>query len=195
MRALVLKSSRQGRHHRGPGAAVSLLRSGLARLALVAALGLTLFAESACVADVAYEIRMEQAARKHVYSASREKLLAAAEKAAVAEGWSVEATSGGFVGRERERGGRKEKLTVTIVEEGGGRRLEAELDVEGPGPDGKPQTSKARAGKLTIAVLSELEPKVADEAKKKAREEAKEDAKLVRACGRRAVDLATEGAD
>lgn len=194
MRAVVLKRAPRVGVARG-----GLLRSGLARVALVAALGLVLLGESACVADVAYEMRLGQAARKHTYTVSREKLLAAAEKAAVADGWSVEAVAGGLAGRQRERGGRKEKLTVTVVEEGGGRRLEADLEVEGPvaDPSGAPrtQTSKMHASKLEVAVLDELEPKAADEAKKKARAEAKEDAKLVRACGRRAVDLATEGAD
>ncbi|MBL8714841.1 MAG: hypothetical protein JNL79_02550 [Myxococcales bacterium] len=173
-------------------------RSLLARLGLVCCLLVPPLVHTGCVRDAAYQIRLEQAARKHVYDVSRSKLLAAVKHIAEEDGWTVEEGDGDggpdLTGKPRERNGRKERLLVVLVKESDGFRVEADLEVDLKTANGK-QHSTMRASALEIAVFSELDPKAADKAKVKAKAQAKEDAKMVRACARRAVDAATETED
>ncbi|MBK7399211.1 MAG: hypothetical protein IPJ34_23820 [Myxococcales bacterium] len=173
-------------------------RSFFARLGLVCCLLVPPLVHTGCVQNAAYQIRLEQAARKHVYDLSHSKLLAAVKHAAEEDGWNVEEGEGDggpdLTGKARERNGRKERLVVVLVKESDGFRVEADLEVDLKTANGK-QHSTMRASALEIAVFSELAPKAADKAKVKAKAQAKEDAKMVRACARRAVDAATETED
>lgn len=173
-------------------------RSLFARLGLLCCLLVPPVVHTGCVQNAAYQIRMEQAARKHVYDVSRTKLLAAVKHVAEEDGWSIEEGDGDggpdLTGKARERNGRKERLVIVLVKDADGFRVEADLEVDLKTANGK-QHSTMHASALEIAVFSELDPKAADKAKVKAKAQAKEDAKMIRACARRAVDTATETED
>lgn len=168
------------------------------RLGLLLCLVAPPLVHTGCVKEAAYQIRLEQAARKHVYDVSKGKLLAAVRHAAEEEGWKIEEGDGdgGFdlVGKPRERNGRKERLVVVLPKEADGYRVEADLETTMDTGGGK-QKSTLRAASIEIAVFSDLDPKAADKAKVKAKAQAKEDTKMIRACARRAVDAATETDD
>lgn len=169
------------------------------RLGLVLCLVAPPLVHTGCVKEAAYQIRLEQAARKHVYDVGKSKLLAAVKRAAEDEGWKVEEGDGdgGFdlVGKTRERNGRKERLVVVLAKETEGYRVEADLETTMDTGNGSKQKSTLRAASIEIAVLSDLDPKAADKAKVKAKAQAKEDTKMIRACARRAVDAATDTED
>ena len=172
------------------------MRRLAARLGMLALLVAPPLVHTGCVREAAYQIRLEQAARNHVYEQSKSKLVAAVTRAAEDDGWKVEEGDGdggpAVIGKSRERNGRKERLVVNLVKDGDGTRIEADLEIDMPDPQGGKKHSTMRAASLEIAVFADLEPKAADKAKTKAKEKAKEDAKMVRACARRAVDAATD---
>ncbi len=179
------------------------MTSRWSRLALRVGLVLTLVAppllHTGCVREIAYQVRLGKEARKHVYDEKRSTLLAAARKAAEDDGWKIVEGEGGdegpdLVGKPRTVGGRKERLTITLVKSGDGHRLEADLEVETKTPNGK-RSSLQIASSIELVVLEELDPAAAQKVKTKAKALAKEDTKMIRACARRAVDAATEDPD
>ncbi len=175
------------------------MRRLVARLGMLALLIAPPLLHTGCVQEAAYQFRMEQAARKHVYEEKKSKLVAAVVRAAEGEGWKVEEGDGDggpdVIGKSREKNGRKERLVVNLVKDGDGFRVEGDLEVEMPDANGGKKKSVMRAASVEIAVFEDLDPKGADKAKTKAKAKAKEDAKMIRACARRAVDAATETDD
>ena len=169
----------------------------LGRLVLLATLVVPPLVHTGCVKDIAYQIRVEQEARKHVYDLKKSKLLAEVREIAENEGWKVEdGDEGGhdLIGKPRKKGSREEKLVVSLVKEDDGYRVEADLEVKTETQSGKHE-SLQRATTIELALLEKLDPKAADRAKVTAKKKAKEDTKQVRACARKAVDTATEDED
>lgn len=170
------------------------LRRFAFRLAMLVAVCAPPLLHTGCVREAAYQYRLEQEARKHVYDVSRKKLLAEVRKAAEDDGWTVvdgEEDGPDLIGKTRTKGARKERLVVTLVKVADGLRVEADLEVELQGPNGK-QSSLQKATAIEVAVLESLDSKALEKAKTKARAQSKEDARMVRACARKAVDAATD---
>lgn len=167
------------------------------RVGLVFALVAPPLLHTGCVREIAYQVRLGKEARKHVYDDERSAILSAAKKAAEDDGWKlVEGDEGepDLIGKPRTVGGRKERLTITLVKSGSGHRLEADLELETKTANGK-HSGLQIATAIEMAVLEELDPKAAEKVKVKAKALAKEDTKMIRACARRAVDAATEDPD
>jgi hypothetical protein len=169
----------------------------LTRLGILLTLVLPPVLHTGCVKDIAYQIRVEQEARKHVYDVKKKTLLATVREVAESDGWKVEEgdeDDGGFdlVGAPRKKNGREERLVVTLAKAEDGYRVEADLEVKQESANGGKHESVQHATFIELAVLEKLDPKAADKAKVIAKKKAKEDTKKVRACARKAVDTATE---
>jgi hypothetical protein len=173
---------------------MATLRKTLTRLGLLLALVVPPVVHTGCVKDIAYQIRLDKEARKHVYEEKKSAILASAKKAAEGDGWTVSEGEEGeadLVGKPRKVAGRKERLAISLVKSGDGYRLEADREVEMETAQGK-KTSLQPATTIEMAVLEDLDPKAAAKVRGKAKALAKEDTKMIRACAKRAVDVATE---
>jgi hypothetical protein len=163
------------------------------RLAVLVALAAPPLVHTGCVKDAAYQVRIGQEARKHVYSIDRGKLVAAIKRHAEDEGWDLDEVEEGAeeITSKRKKGGRRERLVVTLVSTGGGHRVEADVESDMQTGQGKRRVTN-RASSFELALLEDLEPKAASKARTRAKALAKEDTRMIRACARRAVDAATE---
>lgn len=170
----------------------------LVRLGLFLTLVVPPLVHTGCVKDIAYQIRVEQEARKHVYDVKKKTLLATVREIAESDGWKVEEGDDedgpDLTGAPRKKNGREERLVVTLAKVDDGYRVEADLEVKMETSHGK-QESLQHASFIELAVLEKLDPKAADKAKSIAKKKASEDTKQVRACAHKAVDTATEDND
>jgi hypothetical protein len=171
----------------------------LTRLGILAVLVLPPLVHTGCVKDIAYQIRVEQEARKHVYDVKKSELLETVREVAESDGWKVQEGDDDewpdLTGATRKKNGREERLVVTLAKTDGGYRVEADLEVTQQSANGGKHESVQHASFIELAVLEKLDPKAADKAKSVAKKKAKEDTKQVRACARKAVDTATEDDD
>ena len=166
---------------------------------MLAALIVPPLVHTGCVKDIAYQIRVEQEARKHVYDLKKSALLDAVREVAESDGWNVEEGDDDdgpdLTSKPRKKNDREERLVVTLAKTDGGYRVEADLEVKTHSQKNGNQEMVLHASYIELAVLEKLDPKAADKAKALAKKKASADTKQVRACARKAVDTATEDND
>lgn len=165
-------------------------RSLLSRVLLLAALVVPPVVQTGCLQKAAYELRMQQKVRDHVYSESISKVqktgLAIAEK----QGWKIdesESDDRSFVTKKRSLNGYEQMLKVRFVKDDDGVRVEADL-FKTRSVGGNDKEQKFIAAEFQLAVLEKLDPDAADKIRSAAKKQSKEDAKQIRACARKAID-------
>jgi hypothetical protein len=165
-------------------------RSLLSRLLMVTALIAPPLVHTGCLQKAAYELRLQQKVREHVYSESAATVMKTARKIAVQQGWTIEddeSDERSFVTETRSLNGYKQKLKVRVVKEDDGVRVEGDLyKTRTMGSD--QQEHKFIAAELELAVMEKLDPDAVDKMKSSAKKQSKEDAKKIRACARKALD-------
>lgn len=165
-------------------------RSLLSRALMLVALLAPPLVHTGCLQKAAYELRLQQKVRDHVYSESASKLLKTARSVADKQGWTIDeddSNDRSFVTKPRTLNGAKQKLKVRAVSDSDGARLEADLfKTQKFGNDEKEQ--KFMAAELQLGVLEKLDPEAADKLRSSAKKQSKEDAKQVRACARKALE-------
>lgn len=165
-------------------------RSVLTRVLMLAALLAPPVVHTGCLQKAAYEVRMQQKVRDHVYAESASKVMKTGLAIAEKQGWTIdedETDDRSFVTKTRSLNGYKQKLKVRVVKDDDGVRVEADLyKTRTVGNNDKEQ--KFIAGEFQLAVLEKLDPDAADKIRSAAKKQSKEDAKQIRACARKALD-------
>ena len=143
-----------------------------------------------CLQKAAYQVRLQQKVRAHVYGDSAAKVLKTARKVAEQDGWTIdddESDERSFITEVRSLNGFKQKLKVRVVKDDDGVRVEGDLyKTRTFGTD--QQEQKFVAGEFELALFEKLDPDAADKAKSAAKKQSKDDAKQIRACARKAID-------
>jgi len=143
-----------------------------------------------CLQKAAYEVRLQQKVRAHVYDESFAKVMKTARSVAEKDDWTIdddESDERSFVTRTRSLNGYKQKLKVRVIKDDEGVRVEGDLYKTRTFGDEK-QEQKFIAGAFELAVFEKLDPEAADKAKSAAKKQSKDDAKQMRACARKAID-------
>lgn len=165
-------------------------RSLLSRVLMLAALLVPPVVHTGCLQKAAYEVRMQQKVRDHVYAESAAKVMKTGLSIAEKQGWTIDdddSDERSFVTKTRSLNGYKQKLKVRVVKDDDGVRVEADLfKTRTFGTEEKEQ--KFIAAEFQLAVLEKLDPDAADKIRAAAKKQSKEDAKQIRACARKAID-------
>jgi hypothetical protein len=143
-----------------------------------------------CLQKAAYEVRLQQKVRAHVYDESFAKVMKTARSVAEKDDWTIdddESDERSFVTKTRSLNGYKQKLKVRVIKDDEGVRVEGDLYKTRTFGDEK-QEQKFIAGAFELAVFEKLDPEAADKAKSAAKKQSKDDAKQMRACARKAID-------
>jgi hypothetical protein len=160
------------------------------RLLLLTALLAPPVLHTGCLQKAAYQFRLQQKVRDHVYDQSAATVLKTARKIAVQQDWEIvedDSDDRTFVTKPRTINGEKQKLKVRVFNDGDGVRVEGDLYKKREvGSD--TQEHKFIAAEFELALLEKLDPDTADKLRSAAKKQSKDDAKKIRACARKAID-------
>lgn len=165
----------------------------LTRLSMIGALALPPLVHGGCLQKAAYQVRLQERVRAHVYAQSAVKVLTAARKVAERDGWTIadgdddESEGRSFTTKTRTLDGVPQTLSVRVIKEADGVRLEGTVEKKLKTTSGD-DTTRFPAADLELAVFERLDPDGAASVKSKAKKQSKEDAKQIRACARKAID-------
>lgn len=162
----------------------------IARVLMLTALLAPPVMHTGCLQKAAYQFRLQQKVREHVYTDSAAKVLKTARKVAEGQGWEIDEDQSderSFVTKARNLNSERQRLKARVVKEEDGVRLEGDLyKTRTVGSD--KQEHKFIAAELELEVLEKLDPDAADKLRSAAKKKSKEDAKQMRACARKALD-------
>jgi hypothetical protein len=163
----------------------------VARLSILGVLVLPPIVHGGCLQKAAYQARLQEKVRAHVYAEKAQVVLKAARKLAEHDGWTIEDgdedEDRAFTTKTRTLDGMKQKLSVKVIKEADGVRLEGTLEKQLKSASDE-DTTRFPATDFELAVFEKLDPDGAASVKKKATKQSKEDAKQIRACARKAID-------